>query len=137
MKMFILTTLILLVSLFLFGCTSSNEVQFTEVVKGDISKISSRHAGSGLLYSSTDKEKINDFINIMNSTTYEETEPFAVTGASNIRLYGETGAEITSVQNVKDVFEIGESYYKANTDISEELSSFYSEFYSDENLVKE
>jgi hypothetical protein len=136
MKKFIITAFILLLSISLFGC-SSNEVQFSEVVNGDISKISSRHGGSGILYSITDKEKINDFINIMNSTTYEETESFAVAGASTIRLYDETGAEITSVQNVKDVFEIGESYYKAKTDISEKLSSFYSEFYSDENLVKE
>lgn len=138
MKKLFLTTLLVLSILSLFGC-SSNEVQFSEIVKGEISKISSRNSGNGLLYSITDKEKIAYFVNIMNSTTYSKVKAYEpVTGNFSLGLYNGTNEKITSItSNGKGVYRIGDGYYKMNHDINDELSSFYKELYSDSNLVNE
>lgn len=138
MRKLIFATILAVSFLTLFSC-SSNETELSEIVKGGISKISSRHSGNGALYSTTDKEKIVRFIKIMSSTTYSKVKAYeAITGNSSLELYNENNEIITSItSNGKGVYNIGGGYYKMNKDISAELSSFYKELYSEENIVKE
>ncbi|EFM12150.1 hypothetical protein PaecuDRAFT_0830 [Paenibacillus curdlanolyticus YK9] len=140
MKKIFVQLLMVLSILSLFGCSSSEgKLKFSEIVKDDLSKISSRNSGSGLFYSTTNKEIIAHFVNTMSATTYSKTGPYEpVTGNSSLGLYNEENERITFITSNGDgVFAIGDGFYKMNEDINDELSSFYKELYSDSNLIKE
>ncbi|RAP78566.1 hypothetical protein [Paenibacillus montanisoli] len=143
MKKHFLKIVVLLQCVSLIGCSSndqsSNDLHFNEIIKGNIAKITSRNSGTGLLYSITDKKKIDRFVKTMDSTTYTKVKAYEpVTGNSSLKLFNENNVEISSItSNGKGVYHIGEGYYKLNNDIDAKLGSFYKEFYSSENLVNE
>lgn len=140
MNKLVFVTLALLLGVSLFGCSSnknsSSEFQFNEIVKGNISKITTRYSGDGTLYSTTDKKTINDFVKLMNSTTYTKVKPYEpVTGDSGLGLYDENNVEISSISsNGRGVYHIGDGYYTMNHDMN--LASFYKVLYSKENIVQ-
>lgn len=91
-----------------------------------------------MLYSITDKKKIDQFVKMMDSTTYSKVKPYEpLTGSSGLGLYNENNVMISSItSNGKGVYHIGDGYYKLSNDISADLGSLYKELYSSESFVK-
>lgn len=81
----ILSLLILLAML--TGCAQPEKIHFTEFDNKDVEKFTFRN-GAGVTYSTTDKELINRFINIMDSTTYTKTKNPGLSGSSRLTFYG-------------------------------------------------
>jgi hypothetical protein len=135
---YLFATLMVVSIISITGC-KSNELQFSEIVKVDILKISSRNPGTGKLYSITDKEKIAHFVTLMNSTTYSKVRRYdPVTGNSSLMFYNGKNELITGMaSNGKGVFKIGDKYYQTKKTINDELSTFYKELYSNDNLIQE
>lgn len=128
--------MLLLSILTLFGC-QTNEIEFNEILKGEITKISSRNAGNGLLYTITDQAQIAQFNKIMSSTTYSKADAYSpVSGNSSLELYNGNNLIISITSNGKGTFKIGNGYYKMNHEISADLASFYKSLYTDENIEK-
>lgn len=131
----------LLISIFslillLVGC-GTTEMQFSDIVKGDIEKITLRHAGSGTLYSTTDKELINEFLGVLTPAKYSETEAFGISGASAIRLYNEANEEMASLSITNKGVETNNKSFKTNVDVDKQLHDFYKKLLTEKNEVKE
>lgn len=90
MKKVIISVLILVIifGLFLIGC----QKEFNDIVNGDVYKISMRHGGSGLLYSTTNEKEVNHFIEAMSKTDYIRIPNLYLTvGGSTMRIYDKGG----------------------------------------------
>jgi hypothetical protein len=129
----ILSLLILLAML--TGCAQPEKIHFTEFVNKDVEKFTFRN-GAGVTYSTTDKELINRFINIMDSTTYTKTKNPGLSGSSRLTFYGAGDKEIVTITFVGDYFYINHDNVYYETLPNKELESFYQEFLIDENIVK-
>ena len=128
--------------LFLNGCKpneggADNSMKFNEIVPDKIVKISSKQSSTGIDYSITNKTKIDQFIEILNSTTYSKTEPYEpTTGNSGLGFYNDSDEMVSSLtSNGLGTYKIGNDYYLMDTDISANLSAFYKDLYTDENIV--
>lgn len=88
---------ILTIVLFIVGCNATNEIQFRDIVSGNVTKIDMRDPSNGVLYSTTDKDLINDFISAMESSVYSESSPRGEVGHAVFRLYNENDEEIAYI----------------------------------------
>lgn len=114
---------------------------FLSIIKNDIDnieKIEQRHPGNGHLYSTSDKKLINEFIKAMNSPKYFKSIKLNNSlGKTPIVFLNKNNDEVSRINYTSSYMEInGKSYIKIG-DISEELESFYREFYSYKNIVNE
>ena len=128
----------LLVMLLSVGCSVKKGVEFTDLVQDEVASITMRHAGNGVLYSTTDTELINQFVSAMKSDDYYEGSPQGVVGNPTINLYNADDKSIAKI-----VFEgkgavcINGKSYRLKSDIKGiYMESFYKEFLKDENIIE-
>ena len=120
--------------LLLVGCATT-EMKFSDIVKDDIEKITIRHSGSGTLYSTTDKELINEFLRVLTSAKYSETDAYGISGTSVIRLYNKE-EEIGSLRIIDKRIEINNKSFKTNNNLDKQLDDFYKNLFIEKNEVK-
>lgn len=123
------------------GCSNNSKgVSFTEIVQDEVAKITMHHSGDGVLYSTTDTELINQFVSAMKSDVYYGGgDPKSIVGVPTIKLYNEKDKEIAQIVfEDKTAIRINDKSYGLKTDIEGiYLKSFYEEFLSDKNIIKE
>jgi hypothetical protein len=91
--------------------------------------------GGGVTYSTTDKELINQFIEIMKSTTYTKTDSSGAVGGSRMFIYDPNGKEIENIYFAgKGIVRVNDFYYKMNTDIDKQLETLFKKFLTELNL---
>ena len=132
----IVVSISLLIIIFI-GYLYMNEYKFTEIIKEDIHKIDSRNSGSGVLYTTTDKDLINKFVSKMNSTTYtKRIFSASYVGPTPFILYNVEGQKIGEITFFpSNLLKINENNYRTKSDIK--LKDFIKELYIDKNIVNE
>lgn len=118
----------------IYGDNSQSKVSFSEFYHENIAKISYRN-GAGVTYSTTDRELIDRFIEIHQSTTYTETEDPGIAGSSRLILYGENNNELAVITVTGGYLRVSGTYFKLDNDLDNELQAFYKNFLKDENIA--
>ena len=93
--------------------------------------------GNGNLYSSTDEDLINLFIQNLNSVKYRKSFNVSPTvGSKTYLLYNEKGQLITKISLLNNnTIMINDNYYKPSNSIS--LKKFSEDFFKDKNIIFE
>ena len=140
MKHKILIITVAFAMLFYAGCSSKKGVPFTNLVQDVVVKITMRHPGSGVLYSTTDEKLINKFVSEMEhgGGDYYEIDPVGLVGSSVYRLFNAENTEIaTIIFYEKGKIEINDKLYHVKADIEGILNPFFEEYLTDKNIVEE
>lgn len=141
MKYKFLVIAIFIVLLLSVGCRNNSKgVSFTEIVQDEVAKITMRQSVDGALYSTTDTELINQFVSAVKSDVYYGGgDPKSIVGVSTIKLYNANDKEIAQIVfEGKTAVRINDKSYSLKTDINGiYMKSFYEEFLSDKNIIKE
>lgn len=111
-----------------------SNISFSEFYHENIAKISFRN-GAGVTYSTTDRELIDHFIEILQSTTYKESENPGIAGSSRLTLYGENNNKLAVITLQGGYLMVRDSYFKMEHDLDHELQDFYKDFLKDENII--
>jgi hypothetical protein len=138
MKLLKFTIVIGLLFTSLIACNSPY-LSFKDIVpnENEIVEIKARNY-EGYFYTVTSEEKINDFFKLFHETSFIETEEIVVFGGTALQLVDRDGVEITNILQVdKNVFRIGDSYYKTTSDIDKEVNDYLKEHFKKDNLVVE
>jgi hypothetical protein len=138
MKLLKFTIALVVLFVSLIACNSA-EKSFKDIVprESEIVEIKARNYG-GYFYNMTNKDKINDFLNIFHGSTFIETEKIDVFGGVDLHLLDADGKEITSIFAVyNNVFRIGDSYYESTNDIEKQVTNYLAEHFQTENIVFE
>jgi hypothetical protein len=128
---FLLISIVLVIS----ACGKDGKFLGSLIIKNEVNKLELRHSGNGALYSTSDKELINEFYSYISSVTYSKVTGVTSTGGSTLKVFSSNEKEVAQIIVLDPHFLIvNEVTYKADKIV--DMKAFYDKFISEKYLTK-